>query len=249
MPIVRVVVIGGAGMVGRLLCAELAGRHDLVVLDPASQAPPEAEHVAADLTDARAPAVIAGADAVVHLAAVVPRTGVADPARVTAAFAVNVGSVHLALTLAQRHELVAFVHVSTMSVHADHGRVPVDPAAPPDAVEPYGLSKRLAEEVCRTLAARAPRPSVCSLRLAYPTPDADWPAWRRPDTGELARPTLADGTPTAALAATDLAAAVEAGLRYRGGYRAFPVVGDPGTVTGDTDDTADVLGWAPARTP
>lgn len=243
MRFVRVVLIGGAGMVGRLLCAHLTG-HDLVVLDPAAEGP--GEHVAADLTDPRAPAVIAGADAVVHLAAVVPRT--ADPARVSAAYAVNVGSTHLALDLAGRHELTAFVHVSTMSVYADYGQRPVDPAAPPDAVEPYGLSKRLAEEVCRTLAARAPRPAVCSLRLAYPTPDADWPAWRRPDSGELTRPRLADGTPSAALAAGDLAAAVEAGLRHRGGYRAFPVVGDPRTLTG-TDDTAEVLGWAPARTP
>lgn len=242
----RVVLIGGGGMVGRLLCAHLAGRHDLVVVDPAAPGPPGVAHVAADVTDEGALDVLAGADAAVHLAAVVPRTGeTGDPARVTTAFAVNVGSVHLGLTAAQQHDLVAFVHVSSMSVHADYGRLPVDPAAPPDATEPYGLSKRLAEEVCRALSARRPRPSVCSLRLAYPTPDADWPAWRRPDSGRLDRLRLADGTPVAALAGADLAAAVDAALRYRGGYRAVPIVGDPRTL--DRDEP-NVLGWSPART-
>lgn len=244
----RVVLIGGAGMVGRMLRTHLVARHDLVVLDPAAAGSPGVTHLAADLTDERAMDVLAGADAVVHLASVVPRADEAtDPVRVTAAFAVNVGSVYLGLTAAQRHGLTVFVHISTMSVHAGYGRVPVDPAAPPDATEPYGLSKRLAENTCQALAGRHPRPSVCSLRLAYPTPDDDWPAWRRPGTGTLDRPRLADGTPFAALSAADLTAAVEAALHYRGGYRAFAIVGDRRTLDGD-DDTAGVLGWSPART-
>ena len=238
-------LIGGAGAAGRLLCAHLADRHDLLVLDPAPAAPPGVAHVATDLTGGTG--ALAGADAAVHLAAVVPRGDQAtDPARVAAAFAVNVGSVYIGLTAAQRHRLAAFVHISTMSVYADYGHRPVDPTAPPDATEPYGLSKRLAEEVCRTRAAAHPDTAVCSLRLAHPTPDADWPAWRRPDTGILHQPRWPDGSPIAALAAADLAAAVAAALRYRGGYRTFAIVGDSRAID-RTDGTAEVLGWTPAR--
>lgn len=242
----RIVLIGGGGTVGRLLCSHLSG-HDLVVLDPAAVEMPGLTNIAARVNDPGALAALAGADAAVHLAAVVPRAGdTADTGRVAAAFAVNAGSVYTSLGAANRHRLSAFVHISTMSVYAGYGHRPVDPTTPPDATEPYGFTKRLGEQACRALAVPAGGPAVCSLRLAFPTPDADWPRWRRPDTGVPDQPRWPDGTPIAALAAADLAAAVEAALRYRGPYRAFEVVGDAGTVLGG--DTARVLGWTPART-
>jgi nucleoside-diphosphate-sugar epimerase len=243
----RIVLIGGSGTVGRLLITHLAGRHELVVIDPAPVDSPAVTHIVTDVTRPGALDALAGADAAVHLAAVVP---LADEAahgdRVAGAFAVNVGSVYASLAAAAGHQLAAFVHISTMSVYAHYGHWPIDPATPPDATEPYGLSKRLAEDACRALANRGESPSVCSLRLAYPTPDGDWPRWRLPETGTLRQPRGPDGTPITALAATDLAAGVTAALHYRGPYRTFAIVGDPGTI--HRDDTAQVLGWTPTRT-
>lgn len=243
----RIVLIGGAGAVGRLLITHLAGQHDLVVVDPAPVDSPAVTHIATDVTQPGGLAALAGADAAIHLAAVVPRADQAtDAARVAVAFAVNAGSVYASLAAAASHRLVAFVHISTMSVYAGFGSRPIDLATPADATEPYGLSKRLGEDACRALAGRSQLPAACSLRLAFPTPDADWPRWRQPDTGTLNQPQWPDGKPITALAAADLAAGVTAGLRYRGRYRSFAIVGDPRTIRGD--DTAQVLGWTPTRT-
>ncbi|MCG5218430.1 NAD-dependent epimerase/dehydratase family protein [Streptosporangium sp. KLBMP 9127] len=263
----RLLLIGGGGTVGGQVIPHLLVRHDLHVLDPSPPAHPGVTHHRAGVTDPGALDALAGMDAVVHLASVVPRgPEVADSARVTAAFGVNVGSVYATLVAARRHHVPRFVHVSTMSVFSEYGRRPVDVSLPPDSTEPYGLSKRMAEEVCRTTAGDL---TGVSLRLAHPTPDDDWPLWRPPavrppgqdeavpppgpsrgpDGGVplVARPPVRlrfdDGTPVVALAGSDTAAAIEAALRYGGPYRAFAVTGDPRTVTGD--DTPAVLGWAP----
>ncbi|MFI0422614.1 NAD-dependent epimerase/dehydratase family protein [Spongiactinospora sp. 9N601] len=132
-----------------------------------------------------------------------------------------------------------------MAVFGDYGVRPVDVTRPPEASEPYGLSKRLAEEVCRTFAAGGGITAL-SLRPAYPPPDADWPLWRPPAGRPPRRLTLADGTPIAALAATGTAAALEAALRYEGPWRGFAITAAPATVTGD--DTPAALGRRPSRT-
>ncbi|MDF5753714.1 NAD(P)-dependent oxidoreductase [Spongiactinospora sp. TRM90649] len=243
----RVLLVGGGGTVGGHVIPHLRARHELTVLDPAAPAMPGVTVVASGVTEPGALDALAGMDAVIHLAAVVPRGGqVDDSARVCAAYLVNVGSVHAVLTAARRHGVPRFVHISTLAVFRDYGVRPVDVRLAADADEPYGLSKRLAEEVCRTQAAGGGITAV-SLRLAYPTPDADWPLWRPPTGAEPFNPTMGDGRPVTPLSAVDTAAAIEAALGYDGPHRGFAITGDPATVTGD--DTASVLGWRPSRTP
>lgn len=255
----RILLIGGGGLLGTGTSRHLAGRHEVRVLDryrataavpePTDGPPVDLEFVEGDCTDqVTVRQAVSGVDAVVHMAAVVPRiVGADDPERVAAAFAVNVASVHLALTEAARADCQAFVHVSSLSVFQRYLAEPVDAQAAPDAVHPYGLTKRLAEQVCATLSAELPL-AVVSLRLAHPTPDADWPLWRLPEPGTTPREvTMADGTVLPALSAEDAARAFEAAIGYRGPYRALGLTGGQEGVALLNSDTQQVLDWVPTR--
>ncbi|PSL02054.1 nucleoside-diphosphate-sugar epimerase [Haloactinopolyspora alba] len=245
-----IVVIGGAGLVGSHSTAHLTGRHRVRVLDTRPSEIPGVKSVVGDARSADdVAAAVAGADTVVHMAAVVPRGDVHEPETVRAAFDVNVGSVHLALTLAAAAGVSSFVHVSTMSVFADYFTRVVDTTEAPDSASGYGLTKRLGEQVCAALTPGFDL-SACSLRLVFPTPDEDWPAWRPPDGRPPAEMAMRDGRGSAipALAAADLAAAFEAAATYRGPYRPFTVTADVAGVSVLPDDTSEVLGWRPSRT-
>ncbi|TDD68326.1 NAD(P)-dependent oxidoreductase [Jiangella aurantiaca] len=245
----RVLVIGGAGMVGSNVVPHLAERHTVRVLDPR---PVDVDGVESVLGDARSPddvkAALDGVDGVVHMAAAVPRVLGYDPVANGLAFEVNVGSLHLAMSLAAAAGARAFVHISTMSVFEAYATRPVDPTAAPDAIAPYGLTKRLGEQVVAALSPALELPA-CSLRLIFPTPDADWPQWRSPEGLPPRSMRMRDGSgaPIPALAAADLAAAIDRALEWAGPYRPFTVTADIAGVSVVPDDTRAVLEWEPAR--
>lgn len=246
----RILLIGGAGMLGTHTSRHLSARHDVRVLDRVPSTVEEVSSVVGDATDPAAveQALAGEVDAVVHMAAVVP-TGEPDedPATVAAAFAVNAGSVHLALTRAASAGVSAFVHVSTLSVFHSYIRQQVDVREEPDSPEPYGLTKRLGERVCAALAPVSGI-GVVSLRLAFPTPDADWPLWRPPRPGNTARAmAMPDGSGLPGLSMVDAACAFEAAIAYRGPYRALAVTGGHEGVALTGSDTHEVLGWRPQR--
>lgn len=242
----RILLIGGAGAVGSALAARLRAHHDVTVGDLASGGA-STERLHLDATDpAAVRAALARADAAVHLAAVVPRGSAARDARmIDAALRVNVSSVVHTLHAARETGVGHVVHASTLSVFRDYGRVRIERGAVPDAHEPYGLTKRLAETACRAIAGDDLR--VTSLRLAFPTTDALWPAWRSPGAGEATAPrvpALDDGTCFGALHPDDLADAVEAALHRDGApYAAVAVTGDTQGVSIDDDTATNVLGW------
>lgn len=245
-------MIGGAGVLGRMTVPALAERHSITVLDLVPASVPDVRSVVGDAAN---PDVVGAAmddvDAVIHQAVVVPRGAeAADPNRVAAAFAVNVASVHLAVTTAVRLGITSFVHVSTLAVFRSYGVRRIANGERPDAIAPYGLTKRLGEEVCAAvLGGTTPLLSgACSLRLGHPTPDADWPRWR-PPVGEVTDVMMADGTPLPALAGSDAATALDAALGYAGPYRTFPVTGDVSGAAIDQSVTAQVLDWQPRPAP
>ncbi|WP_053202092.1 NAD-dependent epimerase/dehydratase family protein [Jiangella muralis] len=245
----RVLVIGGAGMVGSNVVPHLAQQHTVRVLDPRTVT---AEGVESVTGDARSPADVAaaleGIDGVVHMAAAVPRVGGYDPVANGLAFEVNVGSLHLAMSLAATAGARSFVHVSTMSVFGDYAARRIDPTAAPDSGEVYGLTKRLGEQVVAALSPALKLPA-CSLRMIFPTPDADWPQWRSPEGFPPREMRMRDGTPIPALAAADLAAAIDRALRWTGPYRPFSVTADVAGASIVPDDTQEALGWRPVRVP
>jgi nucleoside-diphosphate-sugar epimerase len=115
---------------------------------------------------------------------------------------------------------------------------------PPDACDPYGLSKRLGEEVCRAAVDRWGQ-SVTVLRPAYPTPDEVWPAWAFVRPPMLRR--TADGVPIHGTAASDLARAVIAAIDYRDGFQVFTISGDRSAGLWSVDKAGRLLGWTPHR--
>lgn len=241
----RILLIGGGGVVGTALAARMRDRHEVTILDVRRATLAGVHSVVGDANEYDTLAAhIPAADAVVHLAAIVPR-GEERARQIDAAVRLNVGSVIAALTMSLREGVQSFVHISSLSVFSDFGRHPIDAGAVPDADAPYGLSKRLAEQACAALAAEPT--TVTSLRLAFPAQEQDWPRWRSPSAPEASGARtlrLADHTPYPALHPDDLTDAVERTLRRRGEYAAIALAADPRTIE---DDAAErLLGWSAA---
>jgi len=237
---VRVLVVGGSGYVAGLMLPRLGERHEIRVLDP-RPARAGVEYVVGDATDFDALLRAAeGMDAVVHCAMaggdLESATGTAD------AFGVHVTSVHLTLRAAHEAGVPHVVHISSMSVYQDLESRRLDESDPPDALDVYGLTKRLGEQVCAAAAARWGL-SVNVLRLTWPTPDEVWPLWGRRD--EPYQWYAGDGRPIQATAASDLARAVLAALEYRDGLQVFTISGDRSAALWSTAKARELLGWEP----
>jgi nucleoside-diphosphate-sugar epimerase len=245
---VRVLVVGGAGYAPSLFLPALAGRYQVRILDPRRPSLPveqlPVEHVPGDATDyPTVRAAMTGVDLVIHAA-----TGdhdAAAPGYLASLHAGNVTSVHLTLLAADDAGVRHAVHISSMSVYHELTARRLDEAVPADATDPYGLTKRLGEEVCRAVSDRCTM-TVNVLRLAYPTADALWPAWgwRQPPSV----PVAADGTPIHATAGSDVARAVLAALEHRNGFQVFIITGDRSARLWSTAKARRELGWAPRFT-
>lgn len=238
----RVLVVGGAGQVGEMVLPHLAEQHELRVFDLRPPGAGPWAYRQGSVTD------YAGlVEAVQDMAAVVylacgPLRSWDHPATVGQHFDVNVKGLYLTLTAAQEAGVRHAVLTSSMSVYQQ--AVPTAPAPaeqdPPDAVDMYGLTKRLGEEVCRAAVARARQPgggpglSVVALRLCLPVPDQDWPP-----TGSLR-------TRTIATSGRDTARAILAGLDRRGhGFEAFTISGDAAGWIMRIDRARKLLRWEP----
>ena len=158
----KVVVTGGQGKIGRWVVSELAGEtgsgppHEVTVFDrvPGPEQGP-IRYVAGDVQDlGHVVGALAGADAVVHLAAV-HRDGIA-PNEVT--FRTNVMGTFNVHEAAWRLGIRRVVSTSSVSVMGWDYRVrdflpeylPVDEEHPAHPQDAYGLSKLVGEEIARS---------------------------------------------------------------------------------------------------
>lgn len=229
----KLLVIGGAGLVGGLVLPAVAERHALRVFDRQPPADPGWEYVAGDVGDLEAlVAAAAGCDALLYMA--MGHKIYDTTLGITSNFDVNVKGVYLALDAVQRNGIRHAVYTSSMSVyeHNLEDRPLQGEDLPPDARGLYGLTKRLGEEVCRN-AAQTWCMSINALRLYLPMADDEWQAFAQAHQ------------PTFATTANDVARAILAALEYRDGFQAFTITGDYAEQHMLMEKARRLLGWQP----
>jgi UDP-glucose 4-epimerase len=182
----RVVVTGARGKVGQTAADALAeAGHEVVVTDLArpsfERADPDAPHyVQADLTDAgEAFAVIRGADAVVHCAAIPEPTG--NPPQVV--FRTNLMMTFNCVEAAVRFGVKRFVNLSSETAPGfffaerpfSPDYLPVDEEHPLRPQDPYALSKVFGEQLMDA-AVRRSDISAITIRPSWVTweGNAEW---------------------------------------------------------------------------
>jgi len=177
-----VLATGGAGYIGSHVVAELlAAGHRVVILDDfsnAEEATPDRiaaighgrpEVVAGDLRDPAAlEAAFAGRgiDAVVHLAGLkAVGESVEQPLRY---FEVNVGGAVALFAAMQRHRVGRLVFSSSATVYGTPEANPIAEDAPLAALNPYGRTKLMIEQVIGDWVAARPEVAAVSLRYFNP---------------------------------------------------------------------------------
>ena len=233
----KVLVIGGSGIVGTLAVPVLAETHQVRVFDLRPPQGGSVDYVEGDVTDLDAlKQAVTGMDALVYMA--MGNLKWTETSGVTSAFDVNVKGVHLALKAAHESGIDQAVYTSSMSVYGGDvaRRYFVDEELMPDADHLYGFTKRLGEEVCQN-AARIWQMNINALRLCFPIPEEKW----------LAQ--TVEGAPTIATAARDVARAIDGALRYKAGFQAFTISGDYEQKIMNMGKAKRLLGWEPLARP
>jgi UDP-glucose 4-epimerase len=176
----RVVVTGGCGFIGANLAALLREqRHDVVIVDNLSCGNPAYLDdagaytlIKADIRDGAAlDRALAGADAIIHLAAygsVVD--SVADPAE---NYSINVEGTFSLLSAARRAGVRRCVFSSTGGALIGDAIPPVSEASVPRPISPYGASKLAGEGYCCAFA-HSYDMSITALRFANVVGPLSW---------------------------------------------------------------------------
>ncbi len=162
----NILVTGGSGLVGRYVVEELAKHHKVGILDVQEPPNPIYKFHWVDLLNLPACLkAVAGYDAIVHGAAI-PHPLDCPAEKV---FTVNVVGTFNLLEAAARSGIKKFVFLSSESTLGftfaekplvpDY--VPIDEQHPLRPQDPYGLSKLLGEEMCRSYALRFGMQTVC----------------------------------------------------------------------------------------
>ncbi|MCY3574750.1 MAG: NAD(P)-dependent oxidoreductase [Chloroflexi bacterium] len=227
----RVLMIGGAGRVGSMTAPYLKDRHSLTIFDRRPAADSRLRSIQGDICDYAALAdAMAGQDALIYMA-----MGSEDwdsLVGIHSAYDINVKGLHLALYAAQAAGIQQAVYTSSMSVYENlGGRTFADENVLPDAHELYGFTKYLGEQVCQT-AARNWDMHINALRLCFPTPDEEL-ALVKPEQDRLAT------------AASDVAAALAAALRFQARFQTFMISGDARHTVLNMRKARRLLSWSP----
>ena len=229
-----VVLVGGAGLVGRLIGPAVAASRQVILADRVQMDAPEWA-AAARLVDvaslASLRAALQGADAMVYLA-MGTKEDWGSETWASSQFDVNVRGLFTALEACALEGITRVVIAGSMSVFQDFFAAPT--GTMPDATDAYGLSKRLGEQVAES-AARLHGIDVTVLRLTFPADATMWEeAGRDPHATIM---TSADDTARAFVAALD--------RDGESGFRALPITGDHASEYIDWEPTRVALGWQP----
>jgi len=170
-----VVVTGADGFIGRALCGRFraSGRPHRALVRHATHAPDANHRIIADLAtvpEAELDSVLAGAEAVVHLAGRAHVLDEIEPDPVASYRQANVVATARIARAAVRAGVQQLIHASTVKVHGESS-VPGRPLRPEDPcipVDDYARSKLAAErEVGAICAGTALAPLILRLPLVY----------------------------------------------------------------------------------
>ena len=246
----KVLLVGGSGMVGTFVTPYLAKRHELRVMDVR---PPEhadaVDYVQGSISNpddlARA---LEGMDSFVNMVMRNP-SGANDPTYgiedILNNYEVNALGLHLLLWTAQRMGIKAGVHIGTRSVHfqrrGQDGRIAryqSEEAMALDAGTVYGFTKGLGERICQHFAQHFDM-RIIALRITGPRTREAYLAERRvPIHKDLY-----------VLDEEDLANAILSALEVvqvgHGRFDAVLISGDEHEVDHNLTKARVLLGWAP----
>jgi nucleoside-diphosphate-sugar epimerase len=230
----QLLVIGGSGRVGRMVLPHLARQHRIRVLDLVTPSPGPWEHVIGSVDDLETVASsLTGVDALVYMA-MNTQDDWGSVSTVSGAFDVNIKGLYLSLWAASDQGVRHVVYTSSLSVYRERDGLYPDDSQAPDAIDFYGLTKRLGEEVCRARVIESDV-TVTALRLCFPTAD-DAPV-----------PTEPRFRATTFTRAYDVAQAILAALNYRHGFEAITISGDADGRVTSLRKAKQLLDWQPTR--
>jgi nucleoside-diphosphate-sugar epimerase len=234
----NVLIVGGAGYVGSIIRSSLEEAHCCRHLDLRPVPGAEGRTIVGDVND---PEVVAEAvrdqQAVIYLAMGTTNGDVRTVGDIDAAFGVNVRGFYRLLTHALEAGVQRVCLSSSLSVYSRPARYTLlDETCPPDNWQAYGMSKRLAEFICRAAAQRYPQASILALRLIHPRNEADWLALA---TRETQVPLIHTGPQDTRRLFLDA-------LKFdRPGYHVVQATGDTTDRRMPNHRVRELLGWSP----
>lgn len=227
----RVLVIGGSGLVGTMVTPYLKQDHELTIFDRQAPSDTSLNYHQGDITkfDNLASAVD-GMEAIIYMA--MGSLEWYTIHGIETAYDINVKGIYLALKAAHEAGIQQAVYTSSMSVYADlSNRYFPDENVPTDARDLYGFTKRLGEEVCMN-AVQNWNLHINVLRLCFPTPDEDM------NIVDADKQLLAT-------AASDVARAMSSTLQFQARFQTFMISGDYAETMLNMSKAKLLLNWKP----
>lgn len=235
----RILLVGGSGVVGTLVVPHMKQGNVLRVLDPVPPRDTSVEFVRGSVSDLSAVrAALDGMDGVAYMALGRKPDGSRAVDDIDACYDLSVKGLHHVLAAAREAGITRAVYASTVSVHGSRpgGRCPSEDM-PADSTSLYGFTKWLGELVCQHFV-RAHGMNIVSLRLNGPMTREEW------------QKACSPGKPNANVAAPDVATAFQLALTAPvTGFHTLFISGDYEGKLINCTRAKEVLGWEAKERP